>query len=508
MNDMNAVDIVRVCSPRPHAPFFVIGPYANKVSFVAQQIRALNLVYSLWITKKINRDDQVAIIGGGIAGLTAAVALVGYGVKVDLYESGATLLSRQIETIHRIVNPSITRWPHEILSATTSLRFLDWFEMPCSDVAKLLVSEFEEVQKKNPRRLKDLVGVKVTMITQGSDAHLSLELDGAANEERYAAVLVTLGFGTEDSGVGLLHPNEWVGYWTPDSIVDTRNNYPKTRFIISGAGDGGMIDLLRIVHRKFEMGVLPVTVARLLEGTDVANKIKIVENESLRDIGWEKLLDDAYMELVKVIDDKSRPEYQPLRDLLDASYMTGSPVHYLVDNQRKFPVSKAASPINKLLVYHAKHRNRVDFLHGAVQVTETHVILPNKARHLRATTRVIVRHGPSATFDNCITQDDLDFLKMHQMQVADELAIPIWKNGLKPPKPLPPMDPASPLYRDYRLDIARKYLNSVTKEYVSLKTTSDGYEAEGAFKDGVPTEAFGVKISTRPPIVASPILTI
>ena len=69
---------------------FYIGPFARRVSFSSQQHRALDLVAALADRGKLrhrelNRPKTVAVIGAGIAGITAMSALRGQGCIVHLY---------------------------------------------------------------------------------------------------------------------------------------------------------------------------------------------------------------------------------------------------------------------------------------------------------------------------------------------------------------------------------------------------------------------------------------
>ena len=58
----------------------------QKRHFFAQQMRSLNLVWALFRTGNIKEYDQIAVIGGGLAGITAAVALLNKRVDVKLFE--------------------------------------------------------------------------------------------------------------------------------------------------------------------------------------------------------------------------------------------------------------------------------------------------------------------------------------------------------------------------------------------------------------------------------------
>ena len=62
----------------------VLGVFEKRVTVYAQQVRALNLVDAM-LSKNFVRSQggRVAIIGGGAAGITAAVALSRTSPKLD-----------------------------------------------------------------------------------------------------------------------------------------------------------------------------------------------------------------------------------------------------------------------------------------------------------------------------------------------------------------------------------------------------------------------------------------
>ena len=54
---------------------FCIGSFGSRVNFYAKQRRALNLVWALHADGRIEAGNEVAIIGGGITGITLAAGL-------------------------------------------------------------------------------------------------------------------------------------------------------------------------------------------------------------------------------------------------------------------------------------------------------------------------------------------------------------------------------------------------------------------------------------------------
>src|SRR5262245_25589074 len=70
----------------------------------SQQVRALNLVWALG--KSTLKGKQIAVIGGGVAGLTFAAASAGCGASVHLFER-TKLLHLQLGCWHRALHPEV-----------------------------------------------------------------------------------------------------------------------------------------------------------------------------------------------------------------------------------------------------------------------------------------------------------------------------------------------------------------------------------------------------------------
>src|SRR4051812_31616461 len=77
---------------------FFLGCFEKRVTLFSQQVRALNLVDAILHQGLVRERGNVAIIGGGAAGLTAAAALakVAPGLRaIDVYEQKEELLHFQ-----------------------------------------------------------------------------------------------------------------------------------------------------------------------------------------------------------------------------------------------------------------------------------------------------------------------------------------------------------------------------------------------------------------------------
>ena len=95
------------------------------------------------------------MIGAGVAGVTAPLALIGAGCTVDLFDGNHEPLVRQRNTQHRLIHPNINRWPEDgSTQPTTTLPFLDWYADKCNDTIELLLAKWKKAEKEFPDKLK------------------------------------------------------------------------------------------------------------------------------------------------------------------------------------------------------------------------------------------------------------------------------------------------------------------------------------------------------------------
>jgi len=90
---------------------YVLGSYAVRVTFHSQQRRAFNLIWALFDQKIIAKGSKICIVGGGLAGMTAAAAGKLKECEVTLYESEEQLMSMQRGNSTRFIHPTIYDWP-------------------------------------------------------------------------------------------------------------------------------------------------------------------------------------------------------------------------------------------------------------------------------------------------------------------------------------------------------------------------------------------------------------
>ena len=214
---------------------------------------------------------------------------------------------------------------------------------------------------------------------------------------------------------------------------------------MTGCGDGGLIDCLRIIHGHFRDGWLAVELAEML-GTNHAIKDKIetaehdaltaarsiacmpplagkirpaarVAAEALRSQKYTEALAAAYHDVVEQLPADAR---KLLDNSIAASGMQPQRVK-LVAREPK-PFVPYSAPIHKLMIAHALQKlyvqyeaGEVDYQRGVARVIRRDNPRPYKVPNAL----LVVRHGAGANLIGPIGADELTSLKIRQLLMAD-----------------------------------------------------------------------------------------
>jgi hypothetical protein len=243
------------------------------VTLYNQQVRAHNLIWSLWELHRHGKRDigKVAIVGGGAAGLTAAAALLsrlGTSVSVTLFERLWDLCPLQQGSDTRWLHPRIYSWPDRGSRApAASLPILNWSEGRASDIARILTKGFGEYCEQfatRPGSLAILVGIRnfhlrvrtltidwVGTRTEREGAFFRL---GASegDESAFDTVILAAGFGLEQQ----LPTYETAPYWRNEQIAQPHLEGEKRGYVVSGYGDGALVDLCRLTIERFRQDTI------------------------------------------------------------------------------------------------------------------------------------------------------------------------------------------------------------------------------------------------------------
>src|SRR5262245_20301024 len=92
---------------------FVLGCFERRVTLYSQQGRALKLVEALGRMKELGAGTPVAVVGGGVAGLTFAAGAARRGAQVTVLEKEERLLPLLKRDPNRWLHPRVYDWPLE-----------------------------------------------------------------------------------------------------------------------------------------------------------------------------------------------------------------------------------------------------------------------------------------------------------------------------------------------------------------------------------------------------------
>jgi hypothetical protein len=360
--------LMRMSWPDREGPY-VLGCFGKTVTFYSQQRRALNLIWALFREQLLRQDDSLAVVGGGLAGLTAAAAAASKGCHVTLFERNDEILHVQRTNGSRYVHPHLNSWPDvSPEKIATDLPFLNWYPGRTSEVCKQIEDEwrlFERVEGEEAgpvkrvlvRRQHEVTDIRKTaggFLVCGQKRH-----GGGFNQEIFSRVILAVGFGLERS----MTPIPFHSYWEDDSLHQGMTIPGREmHFFVSGTGDGGLIDTLRICLKDFDQGRFLRSLA-FHEGVQrVVPRLREIEEESRRI----ESMDAATLQFF---------EYQKLDfgqefdDWLTGQLRPG--VKVTLRGRSVNPLGLGSALINRLAIFHLIRLNKIHYLRGEVSATAT-----------------------------------------------------------------------------------------------------------------------------------------
>jgi hypothetical protein len=249
-------------------PLYLIGTFETGVTVFSQQVRALNLIWALIDTKTISSSDtstpfKIAIVGCGFAGLSAAAGLLKKraNVALTIFEERHTLLPMQQGSDSRWLHPRIYDWPGEGAGTSNArLPVLDWRAPRASDVVVQILAAWDAIVADvrtplalycNTRYLQihEVNGrLQVEWVGERRNARDATLLEGpdvasVGKTDNFDAVILAVGLGLEIDGVR--------SYWRNETIGQPNLDQPHCSYLVSGQGDGAMIDLFRLRISQF-----------------------------------------------------------------------------------------------------------------------------------------------------------------------------------------------------------------------------------------------------------------
>lgn len=447
---------------------YFLGPYAKRLNFRSQQNRALNLVGALKHKGRIAPGQRVAVVGGGLAGLTATVALLG-SCPVTLYERKGSVLLRQRNTVHRYVHPTVNFWPEEALNPTTNFPFFDWYAGRCDEVIRQLEQEWDRTYR---GKVFCHFGSRVRSLTL-VDGKVRVECEGS-NAGDFSLVLVAAGFDEEVSIRGTASAS----YWQPDGLDHMRDN-DEGPFTVSGAGDGGIIDALRLVHGDFEGGRLIVEVASLME------QLGLLAEAPLNEAGYHEVVSTLPPDIERIMSKSLEKSRQPV------TLIGGGPTAF----------SQQPAPIHLIFLAHAISRSRIVYQQGKVIQNGPDLILKEKSGDRKLDPiKTVIRHGPGGVLADLLTEQEVSTLKDKQMHLSDYHINPVWKRLALPVNSgCPPFNVTDALFVKSRFARARKLENDYPQIRLSAKRDRFCYYVDGTEPLSLPPKLFGIVLERGQP---------
>lgn len=406
---------------------YILGSFARRVTFYSQQVRALNLVDALCDSGRVTSRGEVAVIGAGVAGMTAAAGLIRRGARVCIFEKDADPAKKegrmplQQGSGQRVVNPHIYDWPAPgALEPQTTNALLDWSSDTAKKVVLKIGEKFEEIvaEGDNRQRLR-FVEAKDITIERGTAAVVA----GGARQT-FDIVILAVGFGVEGETTG------WHSYWTDDNIESVK---AKGTWLISGCGDGALTDLMRLAITGFDhKGFLE----------DFSQAIRAEDKKELADADREGRPPEELVRLYKRV--AATVKCVEVRDN----------VIWLNCAEEDLYLPRA-SILNRLIAAYLLQYPKINIvpnpakLNGAPEKTEKGFVVTPDVMGGEAPfpfTGVITRHGPARAvehdFPNVWADAKAQFDEWQAFSPAtDWTRTPLWRDGAFKPGEMVPLPP-------------------------------------------------------------------
>ncbi len=213
---------------------------------------------------------RVAVIGAGFAGLSFVAGLLKKRVNADImiFERRDTVLPLQHGSDSRWLHPHIYDWPSRGSEAySAALPVLNWTASRASDVVVQVLKEWADIAGSEQPAPEGTTSPAPTVTVFCNTRHIQVSNDADAfamtvewiGEQRDSAdpsipatgrpfalgasepfdiVVLAVGFGLE-SGARIV-------YWRNETLAQPHLGQARSTYIVSGSGDGAMIDMFRL----------------------------------------------------------------------------------------------------------------------------------------------------------------------------------------------------------------------------------------------------------------------
>jgi len=268
--------IAEAVIPDTHS-VFVLGSFEQRVTVFAQQVRALNLVDAILSRGLLQETGRVAIVGGGAAGITAAVALARAAPNLkalDLFETRSDVLELQHNS-SRYLHPHFYDWPKAgSTDPDAGLPMMNWTAGPAGEVAASLRAQFDYAHRTSILSFQP--DMKVTGLNPSTISTVRVLVSGASPLGKiYDIVILAIGFGLEAFLDG-----DTPSYWLPSQMsAALLTPQAEPLIFVSGNGDGGLVDFLMSAFNAMEHRAICELILSLDLGPAIA-ALELIEQEA------------------------------------------------------------------------------------------------------------------------------------------------------------------------------------------------------------------------------------
>ncbi|RKI05256.1 tetratricopeptide repeat protein [Corallococcus sp. AB038B] len=321
---------------------FLLGCFERRVTLYSQQVRALNLVHALFERKRLKPGSRVVVVGAGAGGMTFAAGAALRGCRVDVLEQQNVLLPLLAENRTRWIHPHLYDWPAPgSEEPSAQLPVLNWTAGRVHEVVEQLRSAWDAVRTTK--------GVELAVHLGAGDIHPTLLPEGGLKSVGWNdstgytpptpvdALVLAVGFGVERREPAIGRRSYWENDELDQEIGFGRQR--KTRILISGTGDGGLMDLCRATLREFSQE--KVLRELLTPSCPQSLKDELLEIEDELQDGHVRAdaLSERYhaLRVPKALDDWLRERLRP-------------GIEAVLNGQTEDPLSGNASTLNRFLV--------------------------------------------------------------------------------------------------------------------------------------------------------------
>ena len=372
-----------------------ISPYADVVSFESQQRRAINTILALKEGNCISENQEVAVIGGGLAGITAAATLARYGCKVTLFEKENDVLPNLYRANHRWIHPTTNFWPFREHLHTTEFPFLNWRANWCDQIVKSLRRDWRIHFSSPEKNITPNTSVQVMKVESRRDK-VVIKAEGRFYDDRDKPIKKTLEFDLAVIATGFapeisLPKANSKSYWDPDELNEKMKDPNNRVVIISGIGDGGLIDVLRVIYENFSGGNLTSmiieSINRLDDALEVIDQVKKIERAGADYI---PAASEGYPRIARLLKEKKY-----FREMLSFSNFDHDKEITLIGDAPSVFAGNAA-PIHKLLIAYAMVNDRLQFVHSKTEKIESQCLIISEDKSgIRKVNKdyCVIRHG-------------------------------------------------------------------------------------------------------------------